>query len=107
MVRRRVAQPRRVSALRCKLHITALRGDGHEIVHDFQSKITQILARPIMKNQIWQGNGVTTAACSTVGGYGITGARSSGASAQAVQNHARRAATCPNLVPDWECHAAA
>lgn len=60
-----------------------------------------------MKNQIWQGIGVTTAACSTVGGYGITSARSSGASAQAVQNHARGAATYPNLVPDWECHAAA
>jgi hypothetical protein len=24
-----------------------------------------------------------------------------------VQNHARGAATYPNLVPDWECHAAA
>ncbi len=60
-----------------------------------------------MKNPIWQSIGVTTAACSTVGGYGIASAQSSGASAQAVQIHARGAATYPHLVPDWECHAAA
>lgn len=82
-------------------------GDGHEIVHDFQIKITQILARLIMKKQIWQSIGVTTDTCSTVGSYGITSARSIGASAQAVQNHAGGAATYPNLVPDRDCHAAA
>lgn len=60
-----------------------------------------------MKKQIGQGIGVTPAACSTVGSYGITSARSGGASAQALQNHARGAATYPNLVPDGDCHATA